>query len=397
MGRSEQAALRKSMGPRGRSVGHYKSKPNHRWLRRTFIGVSSLAVVVVLVVAAGWFYLQYELDHIARIAIPGGVIRPAAAGQPFNVLLVGSDSRAGVSGSQSGSLGSSSQVAGQRSDVIVVVHVVPATHQVTMLSIPRDLFVHIPGDTPGISGENKINAAFNNGPSLLIQTIETDLGIPINHFAEVGFESFQTMVNDVGGVYLDFPMPVIDEKSGLKVTATGCQLVGGTEALALVRSRYLYYFQHGAWHQDVQSDFSRIRRQDAFFRALLDRVRGSIANPVAMIGFVNSTSDSVTIDSSWTAGDLISLADDMHAASSSSLVTETLPVTESVSSSGADILLEAQPYDHAMIARLLAEGTSPAAAPASSTAATTPVTTTVPPDVVTNTTPEPWNPTPCTP
>jgi LCP family protein required for cell wall assembly len=265
-----------------------------------------------------------------------------------------------------------------------------------MLSIPRDLWVDIPGKST-VSGPNKINAAFNSGPALLIQTIETDLGIPIDHFAEVGFESFQTMVNDVGGVYLDFPMPVIDQKSGLKVTTTGCQLVKGTEALALVRSRYLYYFQGGAWHQDVQSDFSRIRRQDAFFRALLDRVRGSIANPIAMIGFVNSTSNAVTIDSSWSSGDLVSLADDMHAVSSTSLVTETLPVTESVRS-GTDILLQAEPYGRAMIARLLAEGAAPASAPGSSpTTTAAPVTATIPPNVVTNTEPEPWNPSPCTP
>jgi anionic cell wall polymer biosynthesis LytR-Cps2A-Psr (LCP) family protein len=185
----------------------------------------------------------------------------------------------------------------------------------------------------------------------------------------------------------------------LKVTTTGCQLVKGTEALALVRSRYLYYYQDGAWHQDVQSDFSRIRRQDAFFRALLARVRGSIANPIAMIGFVNSTSDAVTIDSSWSSGDLVSLADEMHAVSPSSLVTETLPVTESVAG-GADILLEAQPYGRAMIDRLLAEGAAPAppVAPGSPTPTTTaPPATTVPANVVTNTAPEPWNPYPCTP
>jgi hypothetical protein len=87
----------------------------------------------------------------------------------------------------------------------------------------------------------------------------------------------------------------------------------------------------------------------------------------------------------------------MHAVSSTSLVTETLPVTESVRS-GTDILLQAEPYGRAMIARLLAEGAAPASAPGSSpTTTAAPVTATIPPNVVTNTEPEPWNPSPCTP
>ncbi len=158
--------------------------------------------------------------------------------------------------------------------------VVPATHQVLLMSIPRDLWVNIPGNVPDISGMNRINSAFNNGPSLLVQTIEDDLGIPINDFAEINFPGLEGMVNSLGGIYLDFSMPVKDSYSGLNITKTGCQLVNGTQALALVRSRHLFYFQNGTWNADVQSDFSRIQRQDVFFRAMITRSHQKITDPL---------------------------------------------------------------------------------------------------------------------
>ena len=88
---------------------------------------------------------------------------------------------------------------------------------------------------------NRINAAFNSGPDLLVQTIEKDLGIPINHYASVGFQGFSGMVNALGGVTMDFPTEVKDQYTGLDVTTPGCQVVNGTTALQLVRSRHLYY------------------------------------------------------------------------------------------------------------------------------------------------------------
>ena len=149
----------------------------------------------------------------------------------------------------------------------------PATKTVTILSIPRDLWVDIPGDVSGISGMNRINAAFDSGPDLLVQTIEQDLGIPINHYMAVDFPGFSGMVNALGGVTMDFPTPVKDAYTGLDVTTTGCQVVNGTAALQLVRSRHLYYMDsNGEWEYDGQSDFSRIQRQDAFFRAVLAKV-----------------------------------------------------------------------------------------------------------------------------
>ena len=149
----------------------------------------------------------------------------------------------------------------------MIVRLVPATKQVWILSVPRDLWVTIPSGS--LAGMNRINAAFNTGPDTLIQTIETDLHIPINHYVAVNFTGLQSMVTAIGGVTMDFSTPVKDAYSGLNVSQTGCQLVPGPTALELVRARHLYYMTQTTdeWKYDGLSDFSRIQRQDAFFRA----------------------------------------------------------------------------------------------------------------------------------
>ena len=245
-------------------------RPVRRWPKRAFIAIGSLLLVFILACVAVVLYVNYRLDQVKTASCATCVA--AAAGQPFNVLLIGSDSRAFVDNStEADQFGSSAAQGGQRSDVIIVARVVPATHQVMMMSIPRDLWVNIPGSVPDVSGMNRINAAFNNGPNLLVETIEKDLGIPINDFAEINFPGFQGMVGSLGGIYLNFSVPVKDAYSGLNIAKTGCQLVSGAQALALVRSRHLYYYENGTWNADVQSDFSRIQRQDVFFRAMINR------------------------------------------------------------------------------------------------------------------------------
>ena len=107
-----------------------------------------------------------------------------------------------------------------------------------------------------------------------MQTIQDNFHIPINHVMIANFCGFEGMVNSLGGISLDFRYPVRDAYSGLRINTTGCQLINGTQALALVRSRHLYYFKHGAWNYDGLSDWSRIRRQQAFFHALLNKVHG---------------------------------------------------------------------------------------------------------------------------
>src|SRR5262249_4937567 len=162
-------------------------------------------------------------------------------GQPMNVLLVGSDNRADLTGAdaarnqrdENGNL-----VTGQRSDTIMVVHVDPRSTKATILSIPRDLWVPI----YGTNHSGRINEAYNGGgvqgASRLIKTITTNLGIPIDHYAEVDFVGFKKMVSAVGGVPIYIAAPARDKYSDLNIPQAGCITLTGDQALAWVRSRH---------------------------------------------------------------------------------------------------------------------------------------------------------------
>jgi len=352
------AARRGSRHARRRSRDALRAKhglkPVRRWPKRAFVAVGSLLLVLILLVVGSILYIHYRLDQVKTAACATCVA--AAPGQPFTVLLVGSDSRAFVDNSSEASqFGNSQDAGGQRSDVTIVARVVPATHQVLMLSIPRDLWVHIPGNVPDVSGMNRINTAFNNGPSLLAQTIEQDLGIQVNDFAEINFPGFSGMVNSLGGVYLNFSVPLKDAYSGLKISKTGCQLVNGTQALALVRSRHLYYYENGTWNADVQSDFSRIQRQDVFFRSVIDRAHEKVTDPLSINAFIGSLASDIQVNPAF-KGQLLGLAETFHSVSVNGLKTETLPVTEFVNSYGQDVLQAAQPYASNLIKQFNAFG-----------------------------------------
>jgi LCP family protein required for cell wall assembly len=348
------------MSARRRKGAHFapkaaKAQQRRRWPRRLMIGFGVLVILAAGLVVSGVVYARIKYDEIKKVKIAGE--QPAKPGAPFNILLVGSDSRQFVdSGSQANEFGSGSAVSGQRSDVIIIARVVPATHQVLMLSIPRDTWVNIPGNVPDISGMNRVNAAFNNGPALLVQTIEQDFNIPINHYVEVNFEGFSNIVNALGGIYLDFSTPVYDKMSGLKITTTGCQLVQGPQALSLVRSRDEYYESDGSYDYDGMGDWSRIRRQDAFFRAVIARLDSQDTNPLALDHVIDAVVGDVTIDDALSEGDLFDLAKEFHGLGEKALTTEVLPTTPQVLN-GNDVLDEAQPYDEEMIAKFLAFGT----------------------------------------
>jgi LCP family protein required for cell wall assembly len=358
-------------------------KHQHRWRRRGLYALSIVIVLAALGAGGLYVYANYRFNQIKKVHAKHLVAAPAAPGKPFNILLVGSDSRAFVSNStQENAFGDEADAGGQRSDVTIVARFDPAAKTVTMLSIPRDLWVDIPGNDSNISGMNRINAAYDGGPDLLIQTIEQDLGIPINHYMAVDFPGLTGMVNALGGVTMSFPTPVKDQYTGLNVSAVGCQVVNGTTALELVRSRHLYYKNdNGYWEYDGLSDFSRIQRQDAFFRAVLQKVNSSITNPLAINSLIGAAVGNLTIDDTLTQGDLLHIADVFRGLPASNLVTETLPTVAYTSSGGAAALKEAQPFAQNVINAFNAIGTAPpttTTTPSKGNKATTTTTTTTP-------------------
>ena len=151
-------------------------------------------------------------------------------------------------------------VNGVNSDVVMILHLNPANHSVSILSIPRDLFV----PNARSDGANKIDAALYQGPDQLIAAIEEDFGIPIQHFVELNFDSFINVVQALGGIKMYFPEPVYDAYSGLNIQTTGCLELNGTQALQVVRARHVQYKGPGVtttdpayWPQEAQSDIAR--------------------------------------------------------------------------------------------------------------------------------------------
>ena len=194
------------------------------------------------------------IDTVARTPGVAEVLSPETA-EVENFLLVGSDSRAGADpdSPDAGGIGTEADVSGSRSDTIMVMRRDKATGVASLLSIPRDLWVDIPG-----RGHSRINSAYNDGPAVLVQTVQQALGIPIHHYMEVDFFGFKDIVDALGGVEICFDYPARDEHTGLYVAEPGCHVLDGVQALAYARSRhYQEYREDGDWHEDGTSDARR--------------------------------------------------------------------------------------------------------------------------------------------
>jgi LCP family protein required for cell wall assembly len=284
-------------------------------------------------------------------------LKVAPPGLPFNVLLIGSDSRAHVPSDEESHYGDEETAGGQRSDVVKIVHIVPATGAVSVLSIPRDTMVTVAGNTSEIGKYNRINSTYNTGPDQLVQTIEADFGIPIEHTVQLNFEAFEGAVDAIGGINVSFPYPAKDTMTGLNITQTGCQHLNGGYSLALARSRDYQYQKDGYWQYDGTGDYGRIQRQNTFLKALINQAETKY-NPLTLNAFIGSVVEGVTIDSTFKVSDLISLARQFHTFSSTSLATATLPTyseSSSLFSSFGAVLYVQQPQANQVITQFLGE------------------------------------------
>jgi LCP family protein required for cell wall assembly len=396
---------------KARRADRRKHKQKRGWLDRVLLSAVVLVSLVLVLVGVSYGYIQYRFHQVSKVTVKH--LKTAPAGQPFNVLLIGSDSRVGESAADAAHFGDPTTQTGQRSDVVKILHVEPATGAIRIFSIPRDTMVQVAGDTSQIGNYNRINATYNNGPDQLVQTIEADFGIPISHVVQIDFAGFRGAVDAIGGIYLNFPYPAQDAYTGLNITTTGCQHVNGGYSLAVARSRHYEYFKDGYWQYDGTSDFGRIQRQNAFLKALINQAETKY-NPLTLNAFIGSVVQGVTIDSTFTVAGLISLAREFHTFSSSSLVTATLPTYGSDSSVFGylgSVLYVQQPDADQAVAQFLGQSpesiTSPPPDPYGSPATTTTTTTvassggSTPPtsssSTTTTTAPSDFNPTPCTP
>ncbi|HLI00633.1 MAG TPA: LCP family protein [Acidimicrobiales bacterium] len=287
---------------------------------------------------------------------------------PENILLIGNETRAGLTNpNQIKQFGSPQQFSGSLSDVIMILHLDPKKRSASILSIPRDLFVPMPTGSP-VGAYNKIDAALNDGkkgPDNLVRAITDDLGIPINHYVEVNFDGFEKTVEALGGIRLDFPERLYDAYSLLGISHTGCQLLGGGQALALVRSRHLQYDPPGVsvadranWPYDPESDLARIVRDHIFVRVLIKTAETEgLANPLKLNRFLAALTDQVTMDPGLRS-QIIRLALHYRNIAVGNIPETTLPVTQVGAPAGydydgsqmGDVEFPDQPADNKVIA-----------------------------------------------
>jgi LCP family protein required for cell wall assembly len=319
---------------------------------------TNLLVAVCLVSAAVVYgYVRYRVSQLKTIKLPGlAQVVPGAGGgglPPMNILLVGSNTRTGLDPSEAAQFGSAADVPGARSDVTMILHLDPANGSASLLSIPRDLFVPLPPHSMAGS-VGKIDGALNDGPNNLINAITDDLGIPINHYINVNFDGFQRSVNAIGGIKMNFPTPLRDTFSALRITQTGCQQLNGATALAVVRARHLQYEVNGRWYDDPQSDLARIRRDHTFLRIFVSKAKTQVTNPFHLNALVGALLNQVTVDTGLNVGTLLSLFRHYKHLNPYTVPETTLPITvvSNYHDGGVnygDVDMPVEPLDHQVI------------------------------------------------
>ena len=292
-----------------------------------------IAVGAVVILAAGTLtaYLKYRAvyDSITRVTVPGselGQRPPEFSTSAENILVYGDDSRKGLDAHEQYILHTGSDQT-DNTDTIMIIHLSPGRHEVTVMSIPRDTMVptYQCDSGPGYTGQQadpnsyvQINALLQiGGPACLWKTVEQQTGIFINHFIGLGMLGFVKVVDDLGGVNVCVPYKVNDPVSGLSLPA-GEQHINGVQALAFWRTR-----------EDIGtgSDLERIQRDQFMSAQVVKGVlsSGLLSNPLRLLSVVTDAAASMTTDSGMTVSDLVGIAESLRNVSSKNVQFLTAP------------------------------------------------------------------------
>jgi len=277
-------------------------------------------VVVAAALLVGWLAFMVWVPFHAWAAVhridasPAGD-RPAPS-KGYDYVLVGSDSREGLTPAQQRELhtGSTKVATGKRTDSIIVVHVPSGDGKPALVSLPRDSYVPIPGH-----GHNKINAAYAiGGPNLLVQTIEQVTNLRIDGYVEIGFGGFASVVDSLGGVDICVARAMDDKKAGINLKA-GCQSLSGPNALGYVRARY----------SDPLGDIGRAQRQRQFLGAIMKK---AVSPTTALIpwryyGFATAAGAGLTVGQDTTLRDVTRVLQAMRSVSNGQGLSLTVPVS----------------------------------------------------------------------
>ena len=277
-------------------------------------------LIVLAILLAVWLAFMvwvpfHAWGNVQRInASPEGT-RPAAS-KGHDYVLVGSDSREGLTRAQQKALatGSTKVSAGKRTDSIILVHVPSGGGKAAMISLPRDSYVPIPGH-----GRNKINAAYTlGGPKLLVSTIEQVTDLHIDGYVEIGFGGFASIVDSLDGVDICVKRAMKDRKAGINLKA-GCQTLNGPNALGYVRARY----------SDPLGDIGRVERQRKVLGAIMNKAASppTVLIPWRYYAFANAGGAGLTVGEGTTLRDVTRVLQAMRSVSGGDGLSLTVPVS----------------------------------------------------------------------
>ncbi|WP_078594841.1 LCP family protein [Streptomyces sp. NRRL S-920] len=276
-------------------------RPAPDWRRRIKIGSITLVSVLLVTTVATYFWADGKLKREVDLS---KVIERPEGGAGTNYLIVGSDSREGMSDEEKKKLHTGS-AEGKRTDSMMILHVADDGGN-TMISLPRDSNVTIPSFKGAESGklypnqgrQVKLNAAYaEDGPELLVRTVEYNTGLRIDHYAEIGFGGFAKIVDAVGGVEMDIPKAFKDKYSGADFKA-GKQTLDGQDALAFVRTRHAF-----------SSDLDRTKNQQKFLASLANQAAtpGTVMNPFKLYPTMGAGLDTLVVDKDMGLTDVASM------------------------------------------------------------------------------------------
>jgi LCP family protein required for cell wall assembly len=302
--------------PPGSRPGGFAPPPSPPRARRRGRLVRRI-VILVLVAMLAFFVVTpiWAWNQIARVPAE----QSSADTSGTNILVVGSDKRSDLTAAERKALGTGN-AAGQRTDSIMLMHL-PAKGEPTLVSLPRDSYVPIPGHN-----RNKINAAFAfGGPTLLVKTVEAATGLHIDAYVEVGFGGFVNVVDSVGGVDMCLPKAMKDKDAHIDLKA-GCQVLDGTQALGFVRAR----------HSQAKGDLDRVDNQ----RKLLAAITQKALSPATLLpwryyGLLGAGAKSLSIGDDTSLREMIGFARGMRAVSSGNGTTTTVPIANANYSTSA--------------------------------------------------------------
>jgi LCP family protein required for cell wall assembly len=282
------------------TVRGYAERKRRRKHMRRWWQWGLVALVLVIAGVAGWAtWLYYHTQGKIQTEIQGVQGKDDEL-DPFNALLVGSDSRRGLSEKEQLDLGANA-VPGQRADTLILAHVDPRADLITMVQFPRDLYVPVGGGR-----EDRINSALETGPNTVVRTIRELTGLQINQYVQVNIAGFRDLVDAIGGVELCVTEPIpFDRQTGIEITEEELGMIefDGDRAIRFVRSRHF-----------ASGDFERIRNQQRFLAAAIDKVTSisTFLNPSRITRLARVAGDNLETDQHTTINGLRELAQKMR-------------------------------------------------------------------------------------